>query len=276
MPITLPNGSEYNLCLLDTNALSEIVKYPANEGRGYIERFPPNEYVPCFTAYNLIELRRHPDVFRRFVIFFSIYPAFVTKPLQLILEAEIAAKGRATVNDILFRAFTPTGANSSYQLEKFIDDFFSVPAMASLEREWRNRDHDVLNAWQTNKRNFSPTNLVSNAQDAQKFVHDASIDTLCNIHPELVKASIDANNIAILQSFPSIQIMLYSQYYRIFDANWKPKDQEVTDVRISACAPYVDALITESFQAEIYKKVHKHINGMPKIITVLRDIRHHV
>ena len=100
MPITLPNGSNYKLCLLDTNALSEIVKHPNNEGRGFIERFPPSEFVPCLTVYNLIELRRQSDVLRKFIKFFDVYPSFIAKPFQLILEAEIKAKGRAKINDI--------------------------------------------------------------------------------------------------------------------------------------------------------------------------------
>jgi len=160
MPITLPNGSNYKLCLLDTNALSEIVKHPTREGRGYIELFPPNEYVPCFTVYNLIELRRRPDVYNKFISFFGVYPSFICKPFQLILESEIEVKGRAKVNDILLRAFTPLGPDSSYNLVEFINKFFKTPVIMQLENEWRKNDQEVLNTWQTNKANFIPKKLV--------------------------------------------------------------------------------------------------------------------
>ncbi len=133
MPVELPNGSRYKLCLLDTNALSEIVKRPSNEGRGYIERFPPNEFIPCFTPYSLFELHRHPGVFHKFVKFFNIYPALITKPFQHILELEVAAKGRAKVNDVLLCAFTPLGPDSSFELVRFIDNFLSSPEMTKLE-----------------------------------------------------------------------------------------------------------------------------------------------
>ncbi len=125
MPITLPNGSTYKLCLLDTNALSEIVKQPSNEGRGYIERFPPSEYVPCFTVYNLFEIRSVSEVFRKFVAFFQIYPSFLARPFQQILDTEIAAKGRPAANDILLQAFTPLGSDSSYDFVHFIDSLFA-------------------------------------------------------------------------------------------------------------------------------------------------------
>lgn len=275
MPITLPNGSKYKLCLLDTNALSEIVKRPSNEGSGFVERFPPSKFVPCFTLYNLFELRRQPNVFRKFIKFFSNYPSFISKPFQHILEEEIEAKGRARVNDILLFAFTLLGPDLSYQLDKFAESLFRKPAIAKLEDEWRKNDQGVLDSWQNNKVNFTPKKQVQNKRDAKRFVHDASINTLCHIHPDLVQDSIDTNNVALLQSFPSMQMMLYSQYYRIFDPAWNPDDQEVTDVYISACAPYVDAIVTEKFQAEIYKKVQKHIDGMEATIAKLRDIRYH-
>lgn len=275
MPLTLPNGSTYKLCLLDTNALSEIVKYPTIEGRGYIERFPPNEYVPCFTVYNLFELRRKPKVFYKFVKFFRVYPSLLTHPTQRILEAEISARGRTPVNDIMSCAFTQLGPDLSYDFAMFIERLFNEPSMLQLESDWRNNDQEVLDTWQANKVNFTPTNSVPNRCDANQFVNDACVDTLCQIHPQFVQYCINTGNVTLLQSFPSLQVMLYSQYYRIFDTKWNLNDQEVTDVRIAACAPYVDAVVTEKRQAEIYKKIQRHIEGMSLQICKLSDIRYH-
>ena len=274
MSITLPNGSTYKLCLLDTNALSEIVKHPTNEGRGYIERFSPEEYVPCLTVYNLIEIRRDPDVFRKFAAFFKVYPSFLVKPFQQILEAEIAAMGRAAVTDVLLQAFTPLGSDSSYDFVSFIDRLFADPAIRQLELQWRTHDQDVLDTWQRNKANFAPVSSVPTARDAQRFVHDACIDTLCQIHPQFVQASIQADDVSVLQTLPSVQVMLYSQYYRIVDPSWKLDNQEATDVYIASASPYVDAVVTERRQAELYKKVQKHVNGMNIDVATLRHIRH--
>jgi len=176
------------------------------------------ERIQACSDYNLFEIRRQPDVFRKFVAFFAVYPSLLSHPFPLILEAEIAAKGRANVNDILCCAFTPADADSSYNFRQFIDRLFAEPAMVHLESDWRKRDQDVLNTWQANKANFSPSNPVPNARDAKQFVRDACMDTLCQIHPAFVQSGIDANNIAILQQLPSVQVMLYSQYCRIFDA----------------------------------------------------------
>lgn len=275
MPVTLPNGSTYKLCLLDTNALSEIVKYPTVVGRGYIERFPPTMYVPCFTVYNLIELRRNADVFQKFTKFFSIYPSFITQPFQVILDAEVRSGGRSSVNSILFRAFTPFGPDASFNLESFIADLFTASKIAQLELGWRTRNQSVLNTWLMNKANFNPDASIPNAADADRFVNDATVDTLCQLYPHVVQTSIINDSIPQSLRFPSIQIMLYSQYYRIFDPTWTANDQEVTDVCIAASAPYVDAIVTERFQAEIYKKVHRKVEGLDRVLFAkLRDIRY--
>jgi len=275
LPVSLPNGSTYKLCLLDTNALSEIVKYPTVEGRGYIEHFPPTDYVPCFTVYNLVELRRNSDIFQKFIKFFSIYPSFITKPFQIILNEEVNTGGRASVNNILHTAFTLFGTSASSHLQAFIDELFSTPEMEQLEKEWRTRDQDILDTWLINKANFNPTNSVPNARDADRFVNDATVMTLCQLHPTVVQCGITANTIPQSFRFPSMQIMLYSQYFRLFDPTWTAKDQEVTDVCITACAPYVDAIVTEKFQAEIYNKVQKKVEGLNRVsFAKLRDIRY--
>lgn len=273
MPITLPNGSTYKLCLLDTNALSEIVKYPKNEGRGFVESFSPKEFVPCFTAYNLIELRRQSDVYNKFIEFFSVYPSLIMKPFQLILQKEVEANGRAGINEILFNVFTPLD-NKPFQLSDFIDKVFGNEEMARLEGKWIKEEQEILNYWQKTKANFIPQNPIANAKDAQEFVEIASINALSHMYPKLVQESINAKDIDRLLIYPSMQVMLYGQYYRTFAPGWIPKHQEVTDVYISACAPYVDAIVTEKFQAEIYKKIQKYV-GMSVRIAKLRDIRHH-
>ena len=68
--------------------------------------------------------------------------------------------------------------------------------------------------------------------------------------------------------------MLYSQYYRIFDPHRQLTPQDVTDTRIMACAPYVDALVTERFHAEILNKIRSRVRGLTALeIARVRDLR---
>jgi len=77
-----------------------------------------------------------------------------------------------------------------------------------------------------------------------------------------------------LDNYPAIKTILYSEYYRIFEPNWKPRPQEITDTYIIAAAPYVDIVITERYQAEILRKIRNRVAGLAKLdIATLRDIR---
>lgn len=267
---TADSGRSYRLCLLDTNTLSEILKRPATEGRGFIERFPPSSHVPCFTPYNLIELRRRPDLFQAFLNFFTYYPSFITQPHQAILAAERESGPDVPAESILLRAFTPFGAD----LRQFITSVFADPGIANAERDWRKNNQDALDTWLSRKANFSRTSPVANAKDAKHYVNDAAIDTLIQLDPEWVKDQLATGHTPAASRFPSLQVMLYSQYYRLFDPHWQGSSQDVTDVCIVACAPYVDTIVTENFQAEILRKICRRIPRMENLeVATLRDIR---
>jgi len=125
MPWTTKSGNTYNLGLLDTNALSEIIKYPKVEGRGFVERFGPSSFAPCFAVYNLIELRRKQSIFDAFVAFFAKYPCFLLKSQPMILNEEKRSRGNMSIVSPLLHAFSPLGHNSSYDLRLLTDKLFS-------------------------------------------------------------------------------------------------------------------------------------------------------
>jgi len=275
VPWTARSGNTYRLCLLDTNALSEILKRPSIEGRGFVEKYKPSAYVPCLTVYNLIELRRKPTLFEAYIDFFSFYAHFLLKPYQLILADERKANGELNSISALMQAFSPLGKDSSYQLRQFITTFFNLPEIADVEQNWRKEEKDTLHAWLKNRSNFSPLGKTANAKDAERYVKDAGLQTLINIAPHWAKGKIDAGHIPNVDNFPSLKVMLYSQYYRIFDPDWEPRPQEVADVSIMSSAPYVDVVITEKFQAEILRKVKSKVARMANLeISTLRDIRY--
>lgn len=85
------SGRAYFRCLLDTNAVSEILKRPEDEGRGFIRLYGPDSCVPCFTVHTAGELYRNKPVFRLFLDFFSAYPCAILKPMERLLSDEVAA-----------------------------------------------------------------------------------------------------------------------------------------------------------------------------------------
>lgn len=274
MPWTSSFGNKYRLCLLDTNALSEIIKNPLNEGRGFVEKCGPKDHVPCLTIYNLIELRRREELFQQYIEFFSYYPSFLLKPVEVLLKEEQKIIDSSKSVEALMHAFSPLGPNSSYNLNKFIYQLFEDPVIKAFENNWREDEKSILEVWHRNKTNFSPKRLEANSQDAERFLNEAGLQFLISLFPEWTKFELDAGRIPKISKFPSLQVSLYSVYYRLFDVNWRQQPQEVTDLRIIAAAPYVDVIITEKFQAEILRKIKGRVPTIQNLeIYKLKDIR---
>lgn len=241
MPWTAQSGNTYKLCLLDTNAISEIIKNSEVEGYGFINRFSPSEYAP-------IELRRRKDLYDKFINFFSVYTFFLLKPFQFLLEDEINAyeKKEKRVTALLY-AFTPLGRSDQYRLKDFMTKLFKKKEIKKLKKNWRNEEKITLNTWLSNKKNFTPKNSEANSRDAEYYIEEAGIQTLIKLYPSWVKENIiDKSKFIKLDELASFKVMLYSQYYRLYDPHWDPKPQEVTDVTIVSAVPYMDAIITEN------------------------------
>ncbi len=274
MPWKAKSGKEYKLCLLDTNAISEILKNPKVEGRGYIEKFPPSTHVPCFTIYNFIELRRNQRVYQKFLNFFSHYPIFLTKTQSMILNEEIRVYNSNDDIIIQFNAFTPLGKDDSYNLRLFIEKVFENEQIRELETSWRKNETETLNNWIATKNNFIPSNKYPNTNDAEKYIEQAGLPTLMRLEMNWCKRMIEKKMVPDIDKFHSVKIMLYSLYYRLYDPSWKAKPSEVTDISIISTAPYVDTFVTEKFQVNIMKKIKNKVKNLNKLeIKRIRDIR---
>ncbi len=268
------SGNEYKLVLLDTNILSEILKHPDVEGRGYLRLFPPSSYAPCFSFLSLIEMRRRTDVFEKFVSFFSLCPIFLLKTFQQILDEERKANGEVSLVQPLLQAFSPLGVNESYSIKHFTAKMFSDPFFANYERNWRSEESEIIQSWLANKTNFHPTKSAPNARDAEEYLSFSCLQSLARFDLDWLAQEIKQGRDFDISSFPSLRVSLYSQYYRLFDPHWKANPQEVTDVLIYSAAPYMDVVISEAFQAEIFKKIRDKIPEQASTeVFTLRDLR---
>lgn len=268
------SGKVYQLCLLDTNALSEIVKHPTVEGRGFVQRFPPSEWVPCWTVYNLVELRRSSRAYQPWLSFFGVYPSFLLKPENQILDDEIANYDTPEQVCVQLNAFSPAGRDCAHHLGEFIDGFFSDPRTQKIEKRFPTRIEAMLEEWLSRKAAFSPRNEAANAVDADRYVDEVGAVELCLSRREWVQSMLRKKQAPDIARLPSLHTVLYSQYYRLFDGGWSPRAAEVTDVLIAAAAPYMDAVVTERFQAGIFRKIRGRVRGMDATqIYSLADLR---
>jgi hypothetical protein len=86
-------ANQYPLCLLDTMAVSEMVKRPERAFRHFLEWAHDSEkpFVPCFTVYTLMELRRKPTLFNSFVEHFQPFPCVLLKGYLEFLSEEVCS-----------------------------------------------------------------------------------------------------------------------------------------------------------------------------------------
>lgn len=150
--------------------------------------------------------------------------------------------------------------------------------MLLAEKKWREHEQSVIKYWTKKLENFNFSSSAANSIHAEHYIKEAGIQTLINLDlsykSNWVKSRIENNELIDIGEFPSLQVMLYSQYYRIFDPYWKKRPQEVTDIQIISPSPYMDIVITEKFQAEILKKIRNRITGLNNSrIWTLKDIR---
>lgn len=276
MPWTSDSGRTYQLALFDTNALSAIGKHPEAEGAGFRRLLASGRVAPCITPYNLVELHRATELFADFLGLFGQVPIFLTKPWELLLDDEIRAQEARQALSPILQAFTPDGPDDSYDLPQLVRRVFADPEIQEVIRKG---DYEVsatviLDAWKANAANFEPRNRVANARDADVFVQEAGIQTLISIRADWTASQIHKGSVPSIRDFPSLMVMLYSIYWRIWDPAWRGEAADVMDVRIAALAPYADLFFTETYQAEVLSKARKRVPGLERLrVHRLKDLR---
>lgn len=228
MPWKSKLGNTYRLCLLDTNAISEILKYPDNEDIGFKQNFILNKYAPCITIYNIIELRRKECLFNNFLIYFSQMPFFILKPFQFIFQDELKNYYSNNNNTTaLLNAFSMEGNNSTYDCRDIINNLFKKEEIKKVENNWRKNNEETLNLWLNEKKNFNSKKSVPNASDADEYVNEAGIQTIIQLAPQFVQNELALNRV-----------------------------------------PYMDAIITEKFQANIFTKIKRKVKNLDKLVVL--------
>lgn len=276
MPWIADSGREYRLALLDTNALSEIVKNPAWEGAGFFNLLGTGQVAPCFTAYNLAELYAADGVFETFVAMFDEVPCFLTKPQDAILFEELEHYETGEPVIPLLNAFVPAAfrKDDSYDVRTVVREVFGDAGNRTAMDQWDDRANEVMGTWLENKRNFEPSSDHANSKDADRYLETAGQQTLMNINPAWVRRRLDRGELPDLTRFPSLMVMAYSQYWRFWDPSWSSAPGEVTDIRFITAAPYMDIVVTEKRQAEIFRKIRDKVPGLSNLkVLRLSDLR---
>lgn len=262
MPYTFPNGSNYYLVLLDTNALSEISKDINGTRIGFIRRFPLNKYAPCFSAYNLFEIHNADRAYQSFINCFSNYPCLILHPYLTVIREEIQYYNTKKIPSIIINAFVPYGPDKSYDLASWLNGLWQNKELVLEIKKNASEYPDIASGWEKQRRK-----TIIYTKD---FETDCLRNFLFSIHAEWILN----NTVFNIEEFPGARMMLFSQYMRIHRSKKSLGANDVNDVMISSALPYLDAVITENYQAEVIKQAKSKIFQLKDIeIVTLSEIR---
>ena len=263
--------SEYRLLYLDTNALRNIVTN--NDGclQKFISKFlmGDKKYAPVFSVYNVFELKPYKNIYAKFVELFSVIPCMMLFPYKLILQEEIKAyhEGRPFVLDNnLVNAFSSMGSGESYKIEKFLERLWNDEVVGSEIKNEIKGLREISDCW--NSRKGEANELIG------KYSGINIRKLYFKIEKETIKKDLKAHGFDISDDFdfrklPGSRSMEYSYFMRVHGRKSLITPNDVMDVKMSCFAPYVDAVITENYQADLYR----HMKGFINPISNLEVIR---
>ncbi len=270
-------NTSYPLCLLDTMAASEMVKRPEGALRHFLEWAMDAEpmFLPSFTVYTLMELRRKPELFADFIEQFHPFPCVLLKGYAQLLEEEVASYPDPSAIDPCAIAFTPLGGEGN--LLSNLPSLLELSELKRQEDEWNKAGPEIVAGMGSLVRNYPPAGDTYTPEEVRQFVWLTSFTQLAlHGHTEFAKRVIDVEGEAVdMDAFPSLKAMTYTVFHKFYaDRSRKPSDSDAFDVLIAAALPYVEAIITESHLAESLRKTKRRdalLNGLQ--VFTLRDFR---
>lgn len=273
-------SNTYKLILLDTNAIREIVTNTKCSGKGFLEKFLTKEkdkYAPCFSIYNVIELMPYQDIYEKFLEFFSIIPCIMIFPNKNIFQKEVECclkEKKFIIDNQIANIFTPYISKDNYNCKSFFHKLSKQSVlMNDISLEIR-QFSDIAKDWEDRRKNteimLKAQHLPLNMIDEKFYMFYEKV----TIVKDLMNFDIIVPEDIDISKLPASRIMEYSQFTRIYKTRKNLKANDVMDIQISCIIPYVDAVITENFQADVYRKAKRLIPQIKELeVYTLKDIR---
>lgn len=270
------NGNRYRLVLLDTNALSEFAKQ--DDSLDYFLAWSSTEpvVVPCFSLFSVLEIRRKPDVYRRFKDLFRVLPCILMKSHEQLLEDEVRCYPDPSRIDPTLLGFSMLGGEGM-DIVRVLDTASAEESFQDRERHWNDSAHDIVEGIASLAANFPPDGATYSRDDVRRFVEMAGFSQVAMRQRAFVEHRVEIEKQAVtIDAFPSVKATAYAVWHKFYtdrNRNWVRSD--AFDIIISSATPYVDAVVTESHLAESLRKTKRLDDFIGDlVIHTLRDFRH--
>jgi hypothetical protein len=270
--------NQYRLCLLDTNAVSEMAKHD-EVMRHFLtwSLSTPPFFIPCYSLFTVLEVRRSDEVYRKFIERFGPLPSMIVKSHEQLLEDETHSYPDPSAIDPTLLGFAGELGADGTRLAKVLPHAFGTKSILDQERGWNEARDEIVEGIGSLVSNFPPQQGDAYAlSEVRLFLQIAGLDQL-RLRALGFAESVLVENGAIvdIDAFPSLKATLYTVFHKFYaDRTRKPSRSDAFDIMISAVTPYVEAIITENHQAEVLRKT-KNLDTFLQDLEVftLRDFR---
>jgi len=270
------NGNAYRLVLLDTNALSEFTKQGESFRHFLTWSSPQPMFVPCFSLFSVLEMRRRPEVYGRFKELFRVFPCMLVKSHEQLLEDEVRCYPDPSSVDPTLLGFSMLGGEGM-DLVRVLNAASEDESFRGKEKYWNDGTQDVVEGIASLVANFPPDGDTYSRDEVRHFVEIAGFSQVAMRQPYFAKQMVQVESEAVdIEAFPSVKATTYAVWNKFYaDRNRKWTRSDAFDIIIVSAIPYVDAVVTESHLAEGLRKT-KRLDDFIEHLTIhtLRDFRH--
>lgn len=273
--ITL-NGNDYRLVLLDTNALSEFAKQGDSFRHFLTWSSAQPMFVPCFSLFSVLEMRRRLEVYGRFRELFRVLPCMLVKSHEQLLEEEVRCYPDPSGIDPTLLGFSMLGGEGM-DLVRVLDTASEDEFFRGREKYWNDGAQDIVEGIASLVANFPPDGDTYTRDEVRHFVEMAGFSQVVMRQLDFAKQMVEIENEAVsIGAFPSVKATTYAVWHKFYaDRNRRWTRSDAFDIIIASAIPYVDAVVTESHLAEGLRKT-KRLDDFIEHLTIhtLRDFRH--
>jgi len=270
------NGNDYRLVLLDTNALSEFAKQGDSFRHFLAWSSAEPMFVPCFSLFSVLEMRRRPDVYGRFKELFRVMPCMLVKSHEQLLDDEVRCYSDPSGIDPTLLGFSLLGGEGM-DLSRVLDTASADEFFRGREKYWNDGAQDIVEGIASLVANFPPDGNTYRPDEVRHFVEMAGFSQVAMRQPLFAKQMVEIENEAVgIAAFPSVKATTYAVWHKFYaDRTRKWTRSDAFDIIIASALPYVDAVVTESHLAESLRKT-KRLDDFIEHLTIhtLRDFRH--
>ncbi|ECP1911570.1 hypothetical protein FYN87_04385 [Listeria monocytogenes] len=237
-------SAKYNLLLIDSNVISEIVHNGKVNSADFFKYAIENKTIVCFSFYNVMEIRNgHYERWGKFLDIFSKYPCAILKPFwQIIIEEIELYNNDSDELYPIFNHFSLLGRDSSYHFKTWIEE------VLDLSKDSLKYEQDIF---VKTMNYFNRRRDLSEKRVKKEFAKQMKIEKL---DPVLAKKSV-LDKLYNDDKLPSLRIMFASFYHRYTHLKRDLLISDINDIAINSCTPYMDAIITEKYQSQVLMEI---------------------